>query len=115
MRKLWEQDKICYEARFAAIGSIAQTARQFIENGQPEMLGPLMDENHELLQEMTVSSPELDRLVKAAKEAGALGAKMSGGGRGGNMIALVKEADAESIADALIDAEARSTIITKVS
>jgi mevalonate kinase len=67
------------------------------------------------LQEMTVSSPELDRLVSAARNAGALGAKLSGGGRGGNMIALVEDNRAQSIADALISAGAKRTIITKVS
>ncbi len=53
-------------------------------------LGPLMNDNHQVLQQMDVSSPELDTLVEAAREAGALGAKLSGGGRGGNMIALVE-------------------------
>ena len=50
-----------------------------------------MDENHALLQEIGVSCPELDALVAAARAAGALGAKLSGGGRGGNMIALVTD------------------------
>ena len=50
-----------------------------------------MDENHRLLQEIGVSCPELDALVAAARAAGALGAKLSGGGRGGNMIALVNQ------------------------
>ena len=79
-----------------------------------EALGELMNHNHELLQELTVSSPELDHLVMAAREAGALGAKLSGGGRGGNMIALVDKARAESIAGALMSAGAKRTIITEV-
>ncbi len=115
VRKLWEGDRSHYETLFAAIGSIVRTARQLIEAGTPRGLGPLMDENHALLQEMTVSSTELDRLVGAARSAGAWGAKMSGGGRGGNMIALVGEDDPEPIADALRDAGAANTIITRVS
>ncbi|GAB4421412.1 MAG: mevalonate kinase [Anaerolineales bacterium] len=115
LRRLWEQDKAKYEARFAAVGSLVRTARQLIENGQPEMLAPLMDENHELLQEMTVSSSELDRLVKAAKDAGALGAKLSGGGRGGNMIALALATKAGTVAKALREAGAVNTIITRIS
>jgi mevalonate kinase len=63
---------------------------------------------------MGVSSPELDRLVAAAREAGALGAKLSGGGRGGNMIALVQPRDAESIANALLAAGVVNAIITSV-
>jgi mevalonate kinase len=104
-----------YETLFATIGSIATTARQLIESGMPESLGPLMDENHAMLRSMNVSSPELDNFVEAAREAGALGAKMSGGGRGGNMIALVQASKAGSIAKALRNAGAVNTIITRVS
>lgn len=104
-----------YETLFAAIGSIASTARQLIEGGMPESLGPLMDENHAMLRSMNVSSPELDNLVEAAREAGALGAKMSGGGGGGNMIALAQASKAGSIAKALKDAGATNTIITRVA
>jgi len=74
----------------------------------------LMDENHSLLQKLTVSLPELDQLVEAARKAGALGAKLSGGGRGGNMIALVEPETAEAVASALKEAGAKNTIITKV-
>jgi mevalonate kinase len=103
-----------YETLFAAIGSIAKTACQLIESGMPESFGPLLDENHALLRNMQVSSPELDHLVEAARRAGALGAKMSGGGRGGNMIALVPAGKAGAIARFLKEAGATSTIITKV-
>ena len=68
-----------------------------IESGRPERLGPLMDENQRLLQAMGVSSPELERLIAAARGAGALGAKLSGGGRGGNMIALVAPGQGEAV------------------
>jgi mevalonate kinase len=103
-----------YETLFAAVGSIAKTACQLIESGMPESFGPLLDENHALLRNMGVSSPELDHLVEAARRAGALGAKMSGGGRGGNMIALVPAGKAGAIARSLKEAGATSTIITKV-
>ena len=114
VRIAWENDPALYARLFAAAGSIAKTARQAIERGFPERLGPLMDENHELLQEMNVSSPELDRLVCAAKDTGALGAKLSGGGRGGNMIALVEENHATTVAQALRSAGAINTIVTQV-
>ena len=103
-----------YETIFAAIGSIAKTACQLIESGMPESFGPLMDENHALLRSMNVSSPELDNLVEAARKAGALGAKLSGGGRGGSMIALVPAGNAGAIARSLKEAGATNTIITKV-
>ncbi|MFL7870413.1 MAG: mevalonate kinase [Anaerolineales bacterium] len=104
-----------YETLFAAIGSIVNTARQLIENGMPESFGPLMNENHALLRNMEVSSPELDHLVEAARKAGALGAKMSGGGRGGNMIALVQPGKAGAVSRSLKEAGATNTIVTKVT
>lgn len=112
VRKLWEADTTRWEAVFEEVGKIAKAARQAIESGNAPALGPLMNENHALLQKMTVSSPELDRLVWAAREAGALGAKLSGGGRGGNMLALVRPEDAESIRSVLRSAGAKQTIIT---
>jgi len=115
VRKLWEADKTRWETIFDKVGEIAKRARNSIESGKWKELGRLMNQNHVLLQEMTVSSTELDTLISAAKKAGALGAKLSGGGRGGNMIALVESSQAESIARSLKDAGARNTIVTQVA
>ncbi|NLE50992.1 MAG: mevalonate kinase [Chloroflexi bacterium] len=100
---------------FERIGAIACDARAAIEAGQVSALGPLMTENHTLLDKLTVSSPELNDLCAAARAAGALGAKLSGGGRGGNMIALVTPERAPAIARALQEAGATSVFITTVS
>eukprot|EP01047_Picozoa_sp_COSAG01_P080539 COSAG01_NODE_15705_length_1308_cov_1.287841_1_plen_191_part_00 len=59
-------------------------------------LGALLDENHALCDELGVSCPELERLVLAARAAGALGAKLSGTGRGGLMLALIGGPEAEA-------------------
>jgi mevalonate kinase len=115
VRRLWLRDTVTFENLFNEIAQIALIARRAIESGKPELLGELMDHNHVLLQRLTVSSPELDKLVEAARDAGALGAKLSGGGRGGNMIALVDQARAEPVANALISAGATRTIITEIS
>ena len=115
VRKLWEADKAQWENVFDEIADISFAARHVIRDGWIKMLGALMDENHAFLQELTVSSPELDNLVSAARQAGALGAKMSGGGRGGNMIALAEEGTASLIAEALMSVGAKRTIITHVS
>ena len=114
VRKLWMEDKVKWEKVFSKIGEIANQARSTIEKGKTKELGKLMDQNQTLLQEMTVSSPELDKLVLAARNAGALGAKLSGGGRGGNMIALVTSETKEAVAESLREAGARHVIITKV-
>lgn len=91
LRRRYEAEPARYIPLFDQAGTIAVAARTAIEQGQTEMLGRLMNENHALLQALGVSCPELDCLVLAAQDGGALGAKLSGAGRGGNMIALVTE------------------------
>lgn len=115
VRKLWEADRAKWEGVFDNVGEIARHAKEKIETGDWKLLGGLMNHNHELLQEMMVSSPELDSLVEAARKAGAAGAKLSGGGRGGNMIALAEAEKADDISSALISAGAKNTIITQVA
>ncbi len=90
VRQGWLHDTDRHEMLFDRIDEIAGLARIAIEEGDVAVLGPLMDENQVLLADLGVSSPELERLCAAAREAGALGAKLSGGGRGGNMITLVE-------------------------
>jgi len=114
VRELWQADPARFEEMFDAVGEIVQKARKAIESGEMMDLGLLMDKNHSILQEMTVSSQLLDRLVDAARSAGALGAKLSGSGRGGNMIALVKPESAQTVAEALVAAGAKRTITTHV-
>ncbi|KAF0107781.1 MAG: mevalonate kinase [Anaerolineaceae bacterium] len=114
LKKLWAADQPRWEKVFDRVGEIVWRARQAIERGDIPSLGKLMDANHALLQEMTVSSRELDRLVEAGRRAGALGAKMSGGGRGGNMIALVEKENAPAVAEALKSAGVGRTIVTQV-
>lgn len=115
VRKLWEADKSRWEGVFDEIGGIANRARDCIERGKTKELGSLMDLNHALLQTLTVSSPELDSLVESARRSGASGAKLSGGGRGGNMIALVEKDRAAQVSEALMSAGAKRTIITEIS
>ena len=114
VRAAWQADPERYEHLFAQVGALAQSARHAIEAGAIDLLGPWMDQNHALLAEIGVSSPELERLVSAAHQAGALGAKLSGGGRGGNMIALVTAETAEPVCQALRQAGANNTILTTI-
>ncbi len=114
VRRAWQANPDNYEALFDSAGALADAARQMIAAGQVEALGPLMDANQGILVKMGVSSPELDRLVAAARRAGALGAKLSGAGRGGNMIALAPPQKAGAIAQALEEAGAVRTIVTVV-
>jgi len=65
-------------------------------------LGKLLNDNHTLCQELTVSCKELDALVEAARGAGALGAKMSGTGRGGLMLALTPTVESQAKVEAAL-------------
>ncbi|MEL6405554.1 MAG: mevalonate kinase [Chloroflexota bacterium] len=88
------------------IGKLVATAREAIHGGDVVQLGHLMTKNHKLLQDLTVSSDELDHLVSHAINAGAYGAKLSGGGRGGNMIALVDADTVSAVKASLLGAGA---------
>jgi len=114
VRRAWGQEPVRFEALFDRVAAVVEAARMSIAAGQPEKLGPLMDENHALLQEIGVSCPELDALVTAARAAGAAGAKLSGGGRGGNIIALVADEAAPKSVAALQAAGAARVIVTTV-
>ena len=114
LRHAWQMDQDKYEAIFDAVAVIVKEARAAIENGYTGGLGALMNQNHEYLRQMGVSSPELDRLVEAARSAGAAGAKLSGGGKGGNMIALTNDVNTVEIESSLRDAGAVRTIVTSI-
>ncbi|MEW6268954.1 MAG: mevalonate kinase, partial [Thermodesulfobacteriota bacterium] len=77
-----------YQPVFAAVGALVASARRALEDGDRARLGELMTMNHGLLRACGVSTPELDAIVDAALGAGALGAKLTGAGGGGAVIAL---------------------------
>ena len=71
-----------------ALGELTQQAEEAISQKDAERLGQILSQAHLHLKEIGVSSPEADSLVETALSHGALGAKMSGGGLGGCIIAL---------------------------
>lgn len=115
VRRLTESRPEFALPRVEQIGRIVEAAREAISKGNIAQVGHLMDENQALLRELTVSSPELDVMVSAALDAGALGAKLSGGGRGGNMIALVSSEALPAVREALHAAGAVRVIATVLS
>jgi mevalonate kinase len=111
VRQLYEADRETYGQIITQIGAISRAARAHLQAGGSAAevaanIGPLMLNNQTLLAALTVSSPRLEALVTAAMKAGAAGAKLSGGGRGGNVIALTLPAQAESVREALLAAGA---------
>lgn len=73
-----------------------------LRSGNMVAFGELMNESHRSLRDdYGVSTPELDRLVRLAVEHGALGARLTGAGFGGCIVALVPEAEAQGLVEAL--------------
>lgn len=93
VRAAWLADPARLEHIFDDIAACVAEAQQALASGDLPRLGAALNENHRLLQALDVSSPELDALCTRARAAGALGAKMSGGGRGGNMLCIARDAE----------------------
>ncbi len=111
-RKDKEPEK--YEKIFSEAQMLANSARSALTSFNLEVMGQYMNRNHELLSQIEVSSKELDFLVELARENGALGAKMTGGGLGGYMVALTPgEAVQEKVARA-IEKEGFEALRTKI-
>ena len=85
-RKLKNPQK--YNQIFKRAEELAYEGRAALDFFNLKKIGDLMNENHRLLQEIEVSSKELDFLVELARKQGAIGAKLTGGGGGGCMVAL---------------------------
>ena len=112
VRSLYQGQPWQTQTLFDKIGVVVDSAKQAIETGDHKWLGELMTKNHMLLQTLDVSSAALDRLVHAAVSGGALGAKLSGGGRGGNIIALAQAAAIPSVKAKLLEAGAERVFIS---
>ncbi len=115
VRQRREADPSRYDALFDQIGAVARMAKGAIEVGDISNLGLLFNHNQQLLEQIGVSSPALQRLCAATVGAGAWGAKLSGAGQGGNMIALVTPPTEAAVGEALRAAGAVNVIATTVA
>ncbi|MCA9522665.1 MAG: mevalonate kinase [Myxococcales bacterium] len=88
VRQRYERDQAMYLAIFGAITALVDSAEAALLAGDAPALGRAFDENHQRLQTMGVSTPRLDALCERARQLGALGAKVTGGGGGGHAIVL---------------------------
>ncbi|MCB5952056.1 mevalonate kinase [Enterococcus sp. BWT-B8] len=94
------------------LGELTLESRNAILEENSQLLGQTMDQAQKILSELTVSHPAIDRLIQAAKIQGALGAKLTGGGRGGCVIALANSQEtAEKIASSFKENGAVTTWI----
>lgn len=103
------QPDIC-EPILDAIGSVAVAAMHHMSDAQ--QLGKLMNMNHALLEALGVGHPALSKLILASRDAGAYGAKLTGAGGGGCMVALCPKHLKNRVAGAIEAGDARAFITT---
>ena len=88
VREAWQQDKKLYERIFDQIDALTLRGIQAIQDNDLPTLGELMNICQGMLNALQVSTPELEKLCDIARENGALGAKLTGGGGGGSIVAI---------------------------
>lgn len=88
VRQAWQRNPSLYERIFDEIDGLVGVGLGAMEKGDLDTLGEVMNINQGLLNAMQVSSWELEELIQVARQHGAVGAKLTGGGGGGSIIAL---------------------------
>ena len=102
VRHLKEKYPVKFEKIFNEYENLTEDAKNALTNGDIVTIGNLMNQNHKLLQKITVSGDVNDKLVEIALKNGAVGAKMTGTGRGGLVIALAENEEKQvKIANAI--------------
>ena len=115
VRKLIQSNPEYGQGLIEQLGTLTNDAKTFIENNNIKALGESMSKAHSLLDKLGVSNELLNHLVSVALDNGALGAKLTGGGRGGCIIALAKnEEEANFISNKLLSSGAKNTWISNM-
>lgn len=109
-----EREPVRIAQVFDAIAVLVRNARLALEAGDLRALGQLMDMNQGLLSALMLSTSRLEDLCHAAREAGALGAKVTGAGGGGCMIALAADASAAQTILAALQSLGAESFVTEV-
>ncbi len=97
VREAWTRYRPVYDRMFKGIDALTVQALDALRRYDLERLGDLMNVCQGLLNGLQVSSRELEELIQIAREHGALGAKLTGGGGGGSMIALCPDGGSEVV------------------
>ncbi|WP_348764853.1 hydroxymethylglutaryl-CoA reductase, degradative [uncultured Salinisphaera sp.] len=113
VRAAWQKNPERYESIFSQIDTLALAGAEAMRKGDLAELGELMNIDHGLLNALQVSSREIEELVQIARDNGALGAKLTGGGGGGAMIAISEPERTQTIASAMRSA-GYNTFITEI-
>jgi len=103
-----------YDPIFKQAEELAIKGKTALDAFELKKVGELMNQNHTLLQQIEVSCKELDHLVDLARKLGAYGAKMTGGGGGGCMLALTPGKDLQEKVATAIENEGFQVLRTKI-
>jgi hydroxymethylglutaryl-CoA reductase len=112
VRRRFEENTDSYTAIFAEIGRLSQAGATALASAGYQQLGAMMNVCHGLLNALEVSTPELEKMVCIAREAGAAGAKLTGSGGGGSIVAICP-GKAQEVTAAL-QAAGYKTVLTHV-
>lgn len=110
---LMRRDKPMVEKSFEKISRLCSAAQSAIKSGNAVRMGSIMNKNQKILSNLMLSHPKLDDCISESLKAGALGAKLSGGGWGGVMFALVEKDKQEEVAKA-IESTGSEAIIAEI-
>ena len=88
VRERYEKNEVLYKTIFDEIDEISEAGAAALHEEDYELLGSLMNVCHGFLNAIEVSTPELETMVRIARDAGASGAKLTGAGGGGSIVAL---------------------------
>jgi mevalonate kinase len=99
LRERWSQRRAHYDALFDEVAAVVGAGERALAAGDLGAFGRACDENQRLLEAMGVSAPDVEARIAIARGAGALGAKLTGGGAGGAIIAVAP--DGAAVEDAL--------------
>jgi hydroxymethylglutaryl-CoA reductase len=111
VRQIWQSHPVRYDAIFDQIAGLTRSGVSALRDGLLDEVGQLMNLCQGYLNALQVSTPELEELIHLARGAGALGAKLTGGGGGGSMIALCPDRQ-EEVAAVIERAGYRALMIT---
>jgi mevalonate kinase len=115
VRALAERERDRFKEVLAYVSWCSREGRAALERGDAARLGYFLSVNQDSLRRLGVSTPAVERACSAALEAGALGAKLSGAGGGGAIVAAIgPETEAAAVLGALHEAGAREAFLTEV-
>ena len=112
--KNYKNNKRVYDTAMQNITEIVREGKNAFNSGDYKLLGQLMNQNHEILDALGVTTQLTNILVKTSLESGALGAKISGAGYGGNIVAITEKEHYQEVSSALAKISSH-TIITQIS